>query len=81
MDDTDHLEAKSKVGCFKRPKKIEAARTIHINQNFHHKGYKDNRTSTTKYNLFTYLPKSLFEQYRYWPLRVRQVNVASVLLE
>lgn len=66
MDDTEHLESKSKLGCFKRPKQIEAARTIHINQNFHHKGFKGNGTSTTKYNVFTYLPKSLFEQYRCW---------------
>lgn len=28
------------------------------------KGMRDNRTSTTKYNLVTFLPKALFEQYR-----------------
>jgi hypothetical protein len=27
-------------------------------------GYRGNRTSTTKYTLLSFLPKSLFEQYR-----------------
>lgn len=29
-----------------------------------HKKFKGNRVSTTKYNLLTYLPKALYEQYR-----------------
>ena len=65
MDDAEALDSKARLGCFKTKKPIESARTIHINQNAPHKGFKTNVTSTTKYNLFTYLPKALFEQYRY----------------
>lgn len=36
--------------------------------------YRTNATSTTKYNVFTFLPKSLFEQYR----RVRAGSLRSV---
>jgi hypothetical protein len=52
------------MGCLKPKKPQEAARTIHVNQNAAHKGFKGNGTSTTKYNLLTYFPKALFEQYR-----------------
>lgn len=32
--------------------------------------YLANVTSTTKYNLFTFLPKALFEQYRWGGVRI-----------
>lgn len=43
---------------------------MHINASHHehlellHQHYKGNATSTTKYNVWTFLPKALFEQYR-----------------
>ena len=63
MED-DGLDSKARMGCLKPKKRMDEARMIHVNQNAVHKGFKDNRTSTTKYNLFTYFPKALFEQYR-----------------
>lgn len=39
-------------------------RVIHLNEQQEHRGYLNNRTSTTKYNILTFLPKALFEQYR-----------------
>ena len=43
-------------------------RRVRVNEpgpHISHKKFKGNRVSTTKYNLFTYLPKALYEQYRY----------------
>ena len=65
MDDPEGLEAKANMGCIQRKKQPQGSRRIVVNQNHLHKGYKSNATSTTKYNLFTYFPKALFEQYRY----------------
>ncbi|KAG1671350.1 hypothetical protein FOA52_002960 [Chlamydomonas sp. UWO 241] len=53
-----HLNPKRWV---RRPK--EGNREIHVNRANTGK-YKSNETSTTKYNLITFLPKALFEQYR-----------------
>ncbi|KAG2453313.1 hypothetical protein HYH02_001537 [Chlamydomonas schloesseri] len=63
-------------GCPSFPKRKaheESKRVVHINGSHHthigdghllHKQYKGNATSTTKYNVWTFLPKALFEQYR-----------------
>ena len=40
-------------------------RIITVNKSHLHEHYKGNYTSTTKYNPATYLPKALFEQFRY----------------
>ncbi|KMZ65115.1 putative Phospholipid-transporting ATPase [Zostera marina] len=43
------------------------SRIVHCNQPSHHKKpfcYPNNKISTTKYNLMTFLPKALFEQFR-----------------
>lgn len=48
--------------------KQEIARTtreVNLNNGDPHKLYRANNTSTTKYNLATFLPKALFEQYRW----------------
>mmetsp|Transcript_27779 Transcript_27779/g.60872 ORF Transcript_27779/g.60872 Transcript_27779/m.60872 type:complete len:1284 (+) Transcript_27779:217-4068(+) len=42
----------------------DAFRVVKINCGFDHHGYGGNLTTTTKYNLVTFLPKALFEQYR-----------------
>ena len=42
-------------------------RVITINKGHVHLNYKGNYTSTTKYNVVTYLPKALFEQFRSVP--------------
>jgi len=42
-------------------------RAITINKGHVHLNYKGNYTSTTKYNVVTYLPKALFEQFRSVP--------------
>lgn len=36
----------------------------HHQAQHHHRRYCGNQTTTTKYNLLTFIPKSLFEQYR-----------------
>ena len=44
---------------------VEAERSIPIGSTEPaNKLYKENSQSTTKYNLITFLPKALFEQYR-----------------
>ncbi|KAK9864093.1 hypothetical protein WJX84_000818 [Apatococcus fuscideae] len=48
----------------KKAQAEQAARVIQINDGIHHKEFKGNYVSTTKYNIITYLPKALFEQYR-----------------
>ena len=48
----------------KKAQAEQAARVIQINDGVHHKEFKGNYVSTTKYNIITYLPKALFEQYR-----------------
>ena len=40
-------------------------RVITLNKDHAHEHYKGNYTSTTKYNVVTYFPKALFEQFRY----------------
>ena len=40
------------------------ARVISINSGHCHREYRNNHASTTKYNVVTYLPKALFEQFR-----------------
>lgn len=50
--------------CFSRGQSEEGTREVLINSGHLHHGYKGNYTSTTKYNLLTFLPKALFEQYR-----------------
>ena len=45
-------------------KEAESVRDIPINTGVSNPEYKSNYTSTTKYNLLTFLPKALFEQYR-----------------
>ena len=40
------------------------ARAIDINNGTPDKSFKGNYVSTTKYNIVTYFPKALFEQYR-----------------
>mmetsp|Transcript_27778 Transcript_27778/g.60863 ORF Transcript_27778/g.60863 Transcript_27778/m.60863 type:complete len:1303 (+) Transcript_27778:244-4152(+) len=42
----------------------EGIREININSGEEHPEYDVNYTSTTKYNILTFLPKALFEQYR-----------------
>lgn len=46
----------------------DAARHVFINGgadgHHHHRLYDNNFISTTKYNLITFFPKALFEQYR-----------------
>ena len=39
-------------------------RSIRLNAGDPHKLFKGNYVSTTKYNVVTYLPKALFEQFR-----------------
>ncbi|KAG2495688.1 hypothetical protein HYH03_006288 [Edaphochlamys debaryana] len=39
-------------------------RVININTGHHDRHYAGNETSTTKYSVWTFLPKALFEQYR-----------------
>lgn len=43
---------------------VETKREIPINTGEHNRLYDGNYTSTTKYNLLTFIPKALFEQYR-----------------
>ena len=55
------------MGCRPGSKKDAGAaekRVVHINTGEHDKHYAGNATSTTKYNVWTFLPKALFEQYR-----------------
>ena len=52
------------ASCCGGAKEQEANRTVRINQGNPHEGYRNNETHTTKYNLLTFLPKALFEQYR-----------------
>lgn len=40
-------------------------RCIKVNEGFKDEEFLGNYVSTTKYNLLTFLPKALFEQYRY----------------
>jgi len=49
-----------------RKSEVETERLVHIAEATHprHALYANNFTRTTKYTLLTYLPKSLFEQYR-----------------
>lgn len=39
-------------------------RIISLNKAYLHEHYRGNYTSTTKYNVVTYFPKALFEQFR-----------------
>jgi len=59
----DHREHK---GSFLRP--AETTRVLysfnHSNRNEHHVNFCNNYVTTSKYNLFTFFPKGLFEQYR-----------------
>ncbi|KAF5839582.1 hypothetical protein DUNSADRAFT_457 [Dunaliella salina] len=52
--------------CGRKSKAETEQRTVYIAEANHpgHAHYANNITSTTKYTLLTYLPKSLFEQYR-----------------
>lgn len=66
-----HMEARSlplplsmgKFWCFGK-EEAEGPRSIPINLP-PNKAYDVNFTSTTKYNLLTFFPKALFEQYRW----------------
>lgn len=40
-------------------------RVLSVNEGHKHGDYKGNYVSTTKYNVFTYFPKALFEQFRW----------------
>ena len=54
-------------GCCGRGRGEAEPRTwqVHINGGAaQHKGYAGNEISTTKYNVLTFLPIALFEQYR-----------------
>lgn len=50
--------------CCGGKEEVHETRHIHINADHPHEHYKDNFTSTTKYNLLSFFPKALFEQYR-----------------
>lgn len=53
-------------GMFARHKPAaNEPRVITVNKGHVHEHFKGNYTSTTKYNLVTYFPKALFEQFRY----------------
>ena len=43
---------------------VNEPRVITVNKGLVHQHFKGNYTSTTKYNLITYFPKALFEQFR-----------------
>lgn len=57
--------------CCGRSGAGEEVRVVYVNETHqehakaHHKSYSGNYVSTTKYNLLTFLPKALFEQYRW----------------
>lgn len=53
--------------CCRRRKKKDEYPVVHINnrEENKHKNFPSNRITTTKYNVFTFLPKNLFEQFRY----------------
>jgi uncharacterized protein YvpB len=69
------------MGCCGRwtGKKTESNpfREVRVNTADPHKGYKGNYTSTTKYNLLTFFPKALFEQYRWaaWSMLLQGVVI------
>ena len=44
--------------------KTPAHRRIRLNQTVQPQKYKSSYVATTKYNLFTFLPKALYEQFR-----------------
>ena len=52
-------------------------RVLSVNSGHVHKDFKDNFVSTTKYNIATYLPKALFEQFRRepWHLTAMQTEM------
>jgi phospholipid-transporting ATPase len=54
------------MGLFNKnsAKREPVKRIVHINSGEHDKNYAGNYTSTTKYSIWTFLPKALFEQYR-----------------
>ncbi len=49
----------------RRRREDETTRTVEVNSPSPNPDYANNETSTTKYNLLTFLPKALFEQYRF----------------
>ena len=55
-------------------------RVITINRGHVHLNCKGNYTSTTKYNVVTYLPKALFEQFRSVPTLLLLVVLLLLLL-
>lgn len=61
-------------------KKVAAAlpnhqpRVLSVNDGHVRKEFKGNFVSTTKYNIVTYLPKALFEQFRYEPLQLTTMH-------
>jgi hypothetical protein len=66
----DSEEKRFSVPCLKPKDDQEAARVIVLNDNHKHKQYKGNYTTTSKYNLLTFFPKALFEQYRWASMQV-----------
>ncbi|CAF0853814.1 unnamed protein product [Adineta steineri] len=62
--------------CCKKSKAAASNRVIKINDSIYNtsKKFRNNRISTTKYNVITFLPKNLFEQFR------RLANVYFVFL-
>jgi hypothetical protein len=50
----------------KQPPPSHQPRVLSVNDDGHvHKDFKGNYVSTTKYNILTYFPKALFEQFRF----------------
>ncbi|GFR43006.1 hypothetical protein Agub_g4006 [Astrephomene gubernaculifera] len=50
--------------CLGKSTEEQEKRVVNINTGQHDRSYAGNATTTTKYNIWTFLPKALFEQYR-----------------
>lgn len=64
--DADSAKGCSSWGCLQRRQKQQTQRIVaHPVIGEEQRKYCGNQTTTTKYNLLTFMPKSLFEQYRW----------------
>lgn len=66
--ETDNFSQKKKStfswkSVFGRNEKNDGPRIIHINQNELNQGFVSNSVSTAKYNLATFLPKFLYDEF------------------
>jgi hypothetical protein len=65
MQDGERSSGCSRLFKWRRKTKQQAERIVaHPVVGEEQRKYTGNKTTTTKYNLLTFIPKSLFEQYR-----------------